>query len=166
MINWFNIPDEGLSNGGLFEVKELEVTENGTYETKGEMYNKVTVNVEGGGGESDFSTAEVTVVVDNPETFTGEVGMWLASSFNTTDEVLYITGDEGIFVENNKAKVLMCGNAILNGLSATDDNYDYTGSIISATGNISKNGSGALARWVVIGDGTITVHFSAIMPQP
>lgn len=52
MINWFNMPDEGLSNGGLFEVKELEVTENGTYETKGEMYNKVTVNVEGGGGET------------------------------------------------------------------------------------------------------------------
>lgn len=63
MINWFNIPDEGLSNGGLFEVKELEVTENGTYETKGEMYNKVTVNVEGGGGSSDFGTAEVTVYV-------------------------------------------------------------------------------------------------------
>lgn len=62
MINWFNIPDEGLSDGGLFEVKELEVTENGTYETKGEMYNKVTVNVEGGGGESDFSTAEVTLI--------------------------------------------------------------------------------------------------------
>ena len=52
MINWFDMPAEGLSNGGLFEVKELEVTENGTYETKGEMYNKVTVNVEGGGGSS------------------------------------------------------------------------------------------------------------------
>lgn len=62
MINWFDMPAEGLSNGGLFEVKELEVTENGTYETKGEMYNKVTVNVEGGGGSSDFSTAEVTIV--------------------------------------------------------------------------------------------------------
>lgn len=52
MINWFDMPAEGLSNGGLFEVKELKVTENGTYETKGEMYNKVTVNVEGGGGET------------------------------------------------------------------------------------------------------------------
>lgn len=62
MINWFDMPAEGLSNGGLFEVKELEVTENGTYEEKGEMYNKVTVNVEGGGGSSDFSTAEVTIV--------------------------------------------------------------------------------------------------------
>ena len=38
------------------------ITENGTYETKGEMYNKVVVNVEGGGGSSDFSTAEVTVI--------------------------------------------------------------------------------------------------------
>lgn len=65
MINWFNIPDEGLSNGGLFEVKELEVTENGTYETKGEMYNKVNVNVEGGGGESDLSTAEVTFICND-----------------------------------------------------------------------------------------------------
>ena len=63
MINWFDMPAEGLSNGGLFEVKELEVTENGTYETSGEMYNKVTVNVEGGGGSSDFSTAEVSVTI-------------------------------------------------------------------------------------------------------
>lgn len=70
MINWFNIPDEGLSNGGLFEVKELEVTENGTYETKGEMYNKVTVNVEGGGGESDISTAQVTNSGDSEENIT------------------------------------------------------------------------------------------------
>ena len=62
MINWFDMPAEGLSNGGLFEVKELEVTENGTYEQSGEMYNKVTVNVEGGGGSSDFTTAEVTLV--------------------------------------------------------------------------------------------------------
>ncbi len=62
MINWFDMPAEGLSNGGLFEIKELEVTENGTYEQSGEMYNKVTVNVEGGGGSSDFSTAEVTTI--------------------------------------------------------------------------------------------------------
>lgn len=65
MINWFNMPAEGLSNGGLFEVKELEVTENGTYETKGEMYSKVDVNVEGGGGSSDFSTATMTITGTN-----------------------------------------------------------------------------------------------------
>ena len=61
MINWFNMPVEGLSNGGQFEIKELTATENRTYEKDGEVYNKVTVNVEGGGGSSDFSTAEVTL---------------------------------------------------------------------------------------------------------
>lgn len=67
-INWFDMPASGLSNGGQFEIKELEVTENGTYEQSGEMYNKVTVNVEGGGGgSSDFSTAEVTIIWNNPE---------------------------------------------------------------------------------------------------
>lgn len=120
----------------------------------------------GGGGESDFRTAEVTVVVDNPEVFTGEAGIFLKSYFYTTDDILYFTGDEGVYVENNKTKVLMCGDAYLNGLLAMDDNHEYTGAIISATGNISKKGSGALTRWVAIGDGTITVHFTALAPQP
>ena len=69
MINWFNMPDGGLSNGGQFEIKELTATENKIYEKDGEVYSKVTVNVEGGGGSSDFSTAEVTIVNNT----TGEV---------------------------------------------------------------------------------------------
>lgn len=60
MINWFDMPTQGLSNGGEFEIKELTATENKVYQKDGEVYNKVTVNVEGGGGSSDFSTAEVT----------------------------------------------------------------------------------------------------------
>lgn len=67
MINWFDMPAEGLSNGGMFEIKELTATENKVYQEDGEVYNKVTVNVEGGGGSSDFSTAEVTIIWDNPE---------------------------------------------------------------------------------------------------
>ena len=70
MINWFDMPAEGLSNGGLFEVKELEVTENGTYETKGEMYNKVIVNVEGGGGSWQ------TVFEGSVETIQNEEGTY------------------------------------------------------------------------------------------
>lgn len=64
MINWFDMPAEGLSNGGMFEIKELTATENKVYQKDGEVYNKVTVNVEGGGGSSDFSTAEVTLAND------------------------------------------------------------------------------------------------------
>lgn len=100
MINWFDMPSQGLSGGGEFEIKELTATENKVYETPGEVYNKVTVNipqptgkikitengtdiniaqyatadvnVEGGGGSSDFSTAEVTVI--NTIDYTGVIG--------------------------------------------------------------------------------------------
>ena len=44
---------------------EKTITENGTYDaiTDGANgYSKVNVNVEGGGGSSDFSTANVTIV--------------------------------------------------------------------------------------------------------
>lgn len=102
MINWFNMPDEGLSNGGLFEVKELEATENGTYETKGEMYNKVTVNVEGGGGSSDFSTAEVTIINNSGATVT--LGDILAPIFQVTSDFRVVKLDTEI--ANNETLVL------------------------------------------------------------
>ena len=41
-----------------------EITENGTYDATDDSangYSSVTVEVEGGGGSSDFSTAEVTI---------------------------------------------------------------------------------------------------------
>lgn len=38
----------------------LEITENGVYNVKGYVY--ADVNVEGGGGSSDFSTAKLTLV--------------------------------------------------------------------------------------------------------
>ena len=66
MINWFDMPAEGLSNGGMFEIKELTATENKVYQKDGEVYNKVTVNVEGGGGGGDFKVIMQTINV--PET--------------------------------------------------------------------------------------------------
>ena len=102
MINWFDMPAEGLSNGGLFEVKELEVTENGTYETKGEMYNKVTVNVEGGGGSSDFSTAEITIINNSGATVT--LGDIIAPTFQVTSDFKVVNLDTEI--ANNETLVL------------------------------------------------------------
>lgn len=49
MINWFNEPSQTLSPGSQFEIKELEVTENGEYKKSGEVYSKVSVNVSGSG---------------------------------------------------------------------------------------------------------------------
>ena len=55
-------PDMGKDPS--IQLIEKTITENGTYDalTDGANgYSKVNVNVEGGGGSSDFSTAEVTV---------------------------------------------------------------------------------------------------------
>ena len=142
MINWFDMPAEGLSNGGLFEVKELEVTENGTYETKGEMYNKVTVNVEGGGGggSSDFSTAKVTV---------NGVGGFVAEVATLTENGL----SGGCFkspLENSFTVVLYQGETIMQGNSETPDFTIPEGE----TNIVYDEGNG----WYVIkGDCTITI---------
>ena len=85
-INWFGMPAEGLSNGGQFEIKELTATENKVYEKAGEVYNKVTVNVEGGGGSSDFSTAEVTIVNNSSTSFNPQLAI-------IEDETLKSTGN-------------------------------------------------------------------------
>ena len=149
MINWFDMPAEGLSNGGLFEVKELEVTENGTYETKGEMYNKVTVNVEGGGGSSDFSTAEVTVINDSAN------GYNISTPFiNTEDEELVYTGT---FISSSSTMVL---NVILykgSNMTVITDTTEYADPVpennVSMSGDVSYDGS----SFMVTGDCTITI---------
>ena len=143
MINWFDMPAEGLSNGGLFEVKELEVTENGTYETKGEMYNKVTVNVEGGGGSSDFSTAEISISaavpgvqcsVVSPHIITTPFDMLVADPKN------YSNGDI-VTVALYKGKASISASVVGMG------NITVSGDIESMGGNY----------YLITGDCTITI---------
>ena len=136
MINWFDMPAEGLSNGGLFEVKELEVTENGTYETKGEMYNKVTVNVEGGGGSSDFSTAEVTVV----NNFTDqEISTHLPNIANDILSTTSITAEEQTEIYTvvlYKGSVKIAGTGFGRTVETSGDaSYEYENDILTITGN-------------------------------
>lgn len=149
MINWFNIPDEGLSNGGLFEVKELEVTENGTYETKGEMYNKVTVNVEGGGGSSDFSTAKVTINK-------GELGApincimpWFSEEDNETNAFLTLNEP----TESWTVKVPVGGSFITVYFSRAPQSVSGDIQSGSDTTILSKT----FKSYVITGDCTITI---------
>ena len=61
MINWFDVPSESPNKD--LTLKNLQVSENGTYGESGVAYSSVEVNVSGGGGgSSDFSTAEVTFI--------------------------------------------------------------------------------------------------------
>lgn len=61
MINWFDVPSESPNKD--LTLKNLKVSENGTYGESGVAYSSVEVDVnDGGGGDSDFSTAEVTII--------------------------------------------------------------------------------------------------------
>ena len=137
MINWFDMPAEGLSNGGLFEVKELEVTENGTYETKGEMYNKVTVNVEGGGGSSDFSTAEVTISKGAMGTQVDGIIPWLSEEDNQTYSTVELVDEETLTV-----KVPVGGNSITvyfsRSAQSTDGNIESAGDVSFMSKNLKS----------------------------
>lgn len=148
MINWFDMPAEGLSNGGLFEVKELEVTENGTYETKGEMYNKVTVNVEGGGGSSDFSTAEVTITNNSSE----EVQFYIPTYMDIPGYGTIIQS----FMWTNSEEPTFEGEVVIptNGeLYVGSSLAQFTTSNTSITGNARlENG-----QLIITGDCTITI---------
>jgi len=62
-ITWFNMPKEGLSPGGeiIIPSGKIEITENGN-DIDIAQYATADVNVEGGGGSSDFITAKLTVI--------------------------------------------------------------------------------------------------------
>lgn len=105
----------------------LEITENGVYNVKGYVY--ADVNVEGGGGSSDFSTAKVTVV-NNAQTldiympyayydeYQGEVtsfasSMWnvYSSTTDTKDAILYNGSCEADFTGASSATISIEGDA-------------------------------------------------------
>lgn len=149
MINWFNMPDEGLSNGGQFEIKELTATENKTYEKDGEVYNKVTVNVSGG-GSSDFSTAVIDVTVN------------LDQIFYLSNAVAIFGDEEMLWVQGfgTMTYTLLLYKGTFEAVVKPPEGY----SIVSVTGTGSVTVSdGLLGKKVVTitGDGTLTVELAS-----
>ena len=142
MINWFDMPAEGLSGGGQFEIKELTATENKVYEKAGEVYNKVTVNVEGGGGSSDFSTAQVTI------TNTSEKGFRLEFP-NFYEDVMYSYLDSADIDGSAITVALYKGECQVGFVSE----YPDTDFNITVSGNVEM----VMDVPVIKGGGTITI---------
>lgn len=149
MINWFNMPDEGLSNGGLFEVKELDVTENGTYETKGEMYNKVTVNVEGG-GSSDFTTAEVTLINNYEGVEISLIAPTYVDSEEISTSINYITAQPNETVTQN---AFLYKNSCFAEIRSFELLVDPV-PLVTVSGNVVYEDDGF---FTITGDCTITI---------
>lgn len=165
MINWFDMPAQGLSNGGQFEIKELTATENKVYQKDGEVYNKVTVNVEGGGGGGDFSTAEVTLNLTPPEGVTLVSESVLTSVSSPDLQSLYQCGN---VTANNHIVTLIINTAVIesegfcriDGIFAYDseDNEYAEISNITVTEDIIYDSDYGTFR--VNGNGTISADIS------
>lgn len=121
-----------------------EITENGTYNATDDSangYSSVTVEVEGGGGSSDFSTAQVTF------------------NSNTTETVplmLPVATEEGVDIELSVRNGRTLEVPLYNGscIVSPNDNYEGDFTDFSATGDISID---AEASYIIVsGDGTIT----------
>ena len=143
MITWFNAPNEGLSPGGQLTLKTLTATENKTYQEDGTAYTSVTVNVEGGGGSSDFSTAEVTSSNDSEENLTvtviGEIGPSMESVIEsslgagrTASAVLYkghqyvALGPKTVTINSGSAEIITIPDPMFGDMNFLDITGDCT----------------------------------------
>ena len=146
MIRYYSVPKETFVTNGTI-VEPLNVTENGTYAPPaGTAYSPVVVNVEGGGGSSDFSTAEVTIQIttENPDVYiaipaiaTSPTDMILNQQYNT--------------LNSSTAQILTVplykGTLAVTGNSASEISVNVSGSVQQV---------GAL-DFLITGDCTITI---------
>lgn len=140
-------PDMGKDPS--IQLIEKTITENGTYDaiTDGANgYSKVNVNVEGGGGSSDFSTAEVSIQIttETPDAYiaiptivTSPTDMILNQQYNT--------------LNSSTAQILTV--PLYKGTLAVTGN---------SAGEISVNVSGSVEKvgtldFIITGDCTITI---------
>lgn len=133
-------PDMGKDPS--IQLIEKTITENGTYDalTDGANgYSKVNVNVEGGGGSSDFSTAEVTVIQQEESMR----GFLLPSISNDTFELQeYQSGIHTVPLYKGSLFIKASANI---------------GIIESVSGDIERISEGKRSYYRIYGDCTITI---------
>lgn len=148
MITWFDMPAEGLSPGSqaIIPTGKITITKNGT-DIDVAQYAKADVNVEGGGGSSDFTTAEVTVVNNSGYEFTAS-GVVYCADANELGEGSPATIFYSIFsINDGESKTLKV--PLYKGM-CTWDSSTFTDA--TASGDITID-------WAIFitGNGTITI---------
>ncbi len=136
------------SSSSDIEVEALDVTENGIYTAPdGKAYSPVTVNVSGGGGSSDFSTAHVTVSTND--------SFYLSNSVILVDVNDVLITD--VSFESNDYLFLLYKGEYEANIMPPDEM-----SITSATGSGGVSVSTSLFgyRVMITGDGTLSVTIS------
>ncbi len=129
----------------------IEITENGRYDVKRYVY--ADVNVEGGGGSSDFSTAEVTMeFIRDSGNQTGRPAVYIPC-IESNQGISYITCEPITLplvvplYQGNALGSIKNGGGILDSITIVS---------VSATENIEVFDTDVLIH----GDGVITVHYT------
>ena len=141
------------------------ITENGTYNATDDSangYSSVTVEVEGGGGSSDFSTAEVTLNLTLADGTTISSERITDVYLNYPDEDFGYSANTLEATNHKDSVILYNNNAIIGGLSVinTEHNrYSVIEGTPTTTGGVTYNTDEGI--FYVTGDGTITAELSA-----
>ena len=139
---------------------KITITENGT---DIDVSTYATADVAVSGGSSDFSTAEVTLVLTPPEGVTLTSWVIVNASFNTGN-ISWLPNDN-LIEETNKIILPMAKNAdnsicaVFEDFSGVDAEYNEYGQSpdnVLLSGNIEYNSD--LNMYVVTGDCTITAN--------
>ena len=127
------------------EIQELNVTENGTYRAEGgKGFSPVNVNVSGGGGSSDFTTAKVTTIWSDAEEQTVLTIPCGITEDNVSATVIYVVTSEGSGTIFDVP--LYKGLCVLEVTVAENEEIITTGDITFKDGVL-----------FISGDGTITI---------
>ena len=135
-------------NGSEIETPsgKITITENGT-DIDIAQYATADVNVEGGGGSSDFSTAEVIVVRGTPSPDAGVI----------TDVPMIKNNILTVFALDGSSPVPVISTVVLyKGRLVLDANPD---TFISATGSASYDSDNE--KLTILGDCTLTLSYIA-----
>lgn len=136
MINWFDVPSESPNKD--LTLKNLKVSENGTYGESGVAYSSVEVDVNGGsGGDSDFSTIEVTVTTGSTETEYLMLIPIINTESNCSDAIVRFGGqlNEHLIVPLYKGKAFANVNGQYSVTVTGDAEFDDEEYIVTITGN-------------------------------
>ena len=123
-----------------------EITENGTYDATDDSangYSSVTVNVEGGGGSSDFSTAEVTLI-NTSSNYPYTIGLVNIADDNIQMDNIEVLESQVVIVPLYKGKTVVpwyVRNARINSWVGSD-NVIVEYNPILQTGSITITGNG------------------------
>lgn len=154
---WWPYINNMMEGGSGLQLEELNVTANGVYTPDtGKAYNKVNVNVSGGGGSSDFSTAHLRFELRNPQATDNVALVGEFGRYNYTGVFLHEPDEEEPYYLRGLAEVKYNIPTVELDVLLYKNSASFAledGTAVLTTGGVSVEDG----RVTITSDGTLTV---------